>query len=55
MIFKGVARSGVAAARGTVRLVSGVASHLVWWVDHHSGGDPRKAPEDRRRRSGSDR
>jgi hypothetical protein len=44
-------RTGLAAARGTVRLVAGAASHALWWVDHHVGGDPRKAPDDPRRRA----
>ena len=55
MIVATVLRTGVAAARGTVRVATGAASHVLWWIDYRVGGLPRQAPDDpRRRRAGED-
>ena len=54
MIVGAMLRSGVAAARGTVRLATGAASHVLWWIDYRVGGLPRQAPDDPRRRRASD-
>ncbi len=51
MMVQRVVGAGVAAARGSVRVVRGAASHALWWLDHNLSSRPRKAPEDLRRRA----
>jgi hypothetical protein len=51
MIVQKVVGAGKALARDGARVVQGAASHVLWWVDHNSGGRARKAPADPRRRS----
>jgi hypothetical protein len=54
VILTAAVRTGLTLVRGTARLAADAASHVLWWVDHHVGGDPRKAPDDPRRRAKDD-
>ena len=55
MILRTALGAGVAAVRGTARVVASAASHAFWWVDYRVGGRPRQAPEDPRRPSRDER
>ncbi|MEA2428227.1 MAG: hypothetical protein QOF37_1855 [Thermoleophilaceae bacterium] len=51
MILTTTVRTGVAAARGAVRLVTAAGTHAAWWLEYRiGGGTPHRAPEDPRRR-----
>ena len=43
MMLITVARGGLDALRGALRLVAGGGSHAAWWLDHNLGGKPRRA------------
>ena len=49
-MLNSVARASLSAARGGARLVTGAASHALWWVSYRVGGNPRANPADPRRR-----
>ena len=49
-----VLRTGVAAARGSVRIAAGAVTHALWWIDYRIGGLARQAPDDPRRRRSDD-
>ena len=50
MIVATVLRTGLAAARGSVRIATGAVTHALWWINYRVGGLPRQAPDDPRRR-----
>jgi hypothetical protein len=41
-------RSAASAARETLRVVTAVGSHAMWWLDYRVGGRTRNAPRDGR-------